>query len=680
MAKIPRSTQIQLYKGKGKHCDAQSFSHNYETLISGEEKENMAQATTNGDKVTKEIKPNIAKLHILSGLQYRVDDNPPWISTILLGFQHYLMLLGSNLATPGMMASIICAVGNAHVNSILLGNMLFACGICTLLQTYIGARLPIVQCPAFAFIVPMIALSKTERWKCPETTHITGNITSETYNGTNTHAVDGEALYIERMNMLTGSIMVAAVLEIVIGASGIISVLMRFIGPMTVAPTIMLMGLSVAETGFEQAGKHWGIAVGTIILIVVLSECIPTFMMRNPFNRKGSWRIECVVHKIFSVIISVCIMWFVSFILTVSGALPDNPKSGYGYQARTDIRTNAIKDADWIRVPYPGYWGMPSFSSAMFVGMIAGVVTSIIESIGDYYTCARLAGALPPPPSAINRGIFIEGIDCILAAAVGAGFGVTSCSQNIGVISLTKVGSRRVLLVAGAFMTVFGCLGKFSALVVSMPDPIIGASFLVLFGVLAAVGVSNLQYVDLNSSRNLLCFGMSLFLGLSFPGWVAKNETLIRSGNDDIDQVITALLGNNMFMGCFSALILDNVIPGTADERGILLWRKTKTDEHDFEENSQLSLKTYDFPIGMKFIRKWRWTKYIPIMPTFIEIERERCCFKEEELNGENDNEMIEYPKRSTSGDNNTVVIDAMYGRSDEHMDKPTVHRDFTSL
>ncbi|KAK3596631.1 hypothetical protein CHS0354_039809 [Potamilus streckersoni] len=66
----------------------------------------------------------------------------------------------------------------------------------------------------------------------------------------------------EKKDNLTGSIMVAAILEIVIGASGIISLLMRFIGPMTVAPTIMLMGLSVAETGFEQAGKHWGIAVG----------------------------------------------------------------------------------------------------------------------------------------------------------------------------------------------------------------------------------------------------------------------------------------------------------------------------------------------------------------------------------------------------------------------------------
>lgn len=47
---------------------------------------------------------------------------------------------------------------------------------------------------------------------------------------------------------------------------------------------------------------------------------------------------------------------------------------------------------------------MPTFNSGLFVAFIAGVITSVIESIGDYYTCARIAGAVPPPPSAINRG------------------------------------------------------------------------------------------------------------------------------------------------------------------------------------------------------------------------------------------------------------------------------------
>ena len=60
------------------------------------------------------------------------------------------MLLSSNLATPGIMASIICAVGlpeELHVRSILLGNMIFACGVCTLLQTFIGARYIVLLVP-----------------------------------------------------------------------------------------------------------------------------------------------------------------------------------------------------------------------------------------------------------------------------------------------------------------------------------------------------------------------------------------------------------------------------------------------------------------------------------------------------------------------------------------------------
>lgn len=71
---------------------------------------------------------------------------------------------------------------------------------------------------------------------------------------------------------LVGSIMVAAFMEILIGASGMVSVLLRFIGPLTVAPTIMLMGLAVAETGFELAGKHWGISAAYVVFSSTLTD------------------------------------------------------------------------------------------------------------------------------------------------------------------------------------------------------------------------------------------------------------------------------------------------------------------------------------------------------------------------------------------------------------------------
>lgn len=71
--------------------------------------------------------------------------------------------------------------------------------------------------------------------------------------------------------------------------------------------------------------------------------------------------------------------------------------------------------------------------------MMAGVLASTMESIGDYYACARLSGAPPPPNHAINRGIAVEALGCILAALWGTGNGTTSYSQNIAALGITKV-------------------------------------------------------------------------------------------------------------------------------------------------------------------------------------------------------------------------------------------------
>ncbi|GCC39040.1 hypothetical protein chiPu_0023105, partial [Chiloscyllium punctatum] len=70
--------------------------------------------------------------------------------------------------------------------------------------------------------------------------------------------------------------------------------------------------------------------------------------------------------------------------------------------------------------------------------MLSAVVASIIESIGDYYACARLSCAPPPPVHAINRGIMVEGLSCVLDGLFGTGNGSTSSSPNIGVLGITK--------------------------------------------------------------------------------------------------------------------------------------------------------------------------------------------------------------------------------------------------
>ncbi|XP_076352594.1 solute carrier family 23 member 1-like [Tachypleus tridentatus] len=108
-------------------------------------------------------------------------------------------------------------------------------------------------------------------------------------------------------------------------------------------------------------------------------------------------------------------------------------------------------------------WALPTVRIGAVLGMFAGTLASVLESVGDYYACARLACAPTPLPSAINCGIFAEGISCIISGIWGSGGEMTSYSQNIGGIGITKVASRRVIQYSAVTMMNFAVLGKFGA-------------------------------------------------------------------------------------------------------------------------------------------------------------------------------------------------------------------------
>lgn len=114
----------------------------------------------------------------------------------------------------------------------------------------------------------------------------------------------------------------------------------------------------------------------------------------------------------------------------------------------------------------------------------------------------------------MSRGIFIEGLGCVLSGIVGTGNASTSYSHNIGTLGITKVGSRRVIQVAGVVMLVLGLVGKAGAIFVSLPDPILAGMFLFLFPLVMAVGIGTLKDVNLESSRNIFIVSFSIFLGL----------------------------------------------------------------------------------------------------------------------------------------------------------------------
>ncbi|XP_047618947.1 solute carrier family 23 member 1-like isoform X2 [Phacochoerus africanus] len=418
-----------------------------------------------------------------SHLAYSILDIPPWYLCIFLGIQHFLTALGALVAVPFILAKDLCLQHDPLTQSYLLSTIFFVSGICTLLQVFLGVRLPILQGGTFAFVAPSLAMLSLPTWKCPAWTLNASLV--------NTSSPEFTEEWQKRIRELQGAILVASCVQMLVGFSGLIGFLMRFIGPLTIAPTIALMALPLFDSAGNDAGIHWGIAATTIFLIVLFSQYLKNIAVPVPVYGREK---KCHTSKfyLFQVLLALCLSWLLCFVLTITNALPSAP-TAYGYLARTDTKGNVLSQAPWFRVPYPGQWGLPTISLAGVFGIIAGVISSMVESVGDYYACARLVGAPPPPRHAINRGIGIEGLGCLLAGAWGTGNGTTSYSENVGALSITRVGSRMVIVAAGCVLLLMGIFGKIGAAFATIPTPVIGGMFLVMFGVITAVGISNLQ-------------------------------------------------------------------------------------------------------------------------------------------------------------------------------------------
>ena len=349
------------------------------------------------------------------------------------------------------------------------------------------------------------------------------------------------------MQHVQGAIILGALVEIAVGATGLVGRMLRFVGPITIAPTIALIGLSLYKFGAPVAGSHWPIGGLTIVLIILFSQYLRT---------KGR------AFELYPILLAIVGAWVVAAVCTATGLFPE------GHPSHTSLKN--LESAQWLRIPTPFQWGMPQFGVAAFVGMLAGYIASMVESIGDYYACARLSGAPVPDKKTINRGITFEGIGCLIAGIFGTGNGTTSYSENIGAIGLTRVGSRRVVQAGAVIMVVLGCVSKFGALFTTIPQPIVGGMYCAMFGMIAAVGLSNLQFVNLNSARNLFVLGFAFFMGLSVPEYFGSHPLVFEPAW--LADILNTLGGTGMAVGAFTALFLDNTIPGTPEERGITAW------------------------------------------------------------------------------------------------------------
>ncbi|KAK7093749.1 solute carrier family 23 member 1-like [Littorina saxatilis] len=562
-----------------------------------------------------------------SRLIYKVTDNPPPHMVLLFALQQSLLSVSTALTVSLLVSELICARSDNDIKTRIMSATFLMIGVSTFTMSTLGVRLPIFQGPAMTYIVPLFALTTLPEWQCPAQEDLALHYKNSTMN-TTLSMVNGEYLVPrdwinEKIQQSSGSLMAGGLFHMLIGLTGLVGFITRFIGPVTIVPAIVLIGLFIYKVAVRFAQTHWGVAALTTGTAVILALYLAKFSTPVPaWNRQRGFHIKWQpLHQMFAILIAVVVGWLVSWLLTELDVLSAEPGNKQFY-ARTDTRLDIITQAPWFAVPYPGQFGMPSFHVGAFVSFFIATIMSLLDSLGDYSACARACYVPQPPAFAFNRGIAVEGVMSIISGATGCCHATVSFGGNIGAIGLTKVASRRVFQAIGLLYVLFAVITKVGAVFITIPYCVLGGVQIITSGIFIGVVLSNLQYVDLNSSRNLAIIGMALLLGLMLPYWKEQNPDAIQTGVEDLDRIIGIMISNPVFVGGFVSCFLDNTVPGTLAERGLAkVSPKKKDDDIKQEKNEEISdefengYEIYDIPWLPASIKQSAIAKYIPIFP-----------------------------------------------------------------
>ncbi|XP_010532269.1 PREDICTED: nucleobase-ascorbate transporter 5 isoform X1 [Tarenaya hassleriana] len=465
----------------------------------------------------------------LPNISYCITSPPPWPEAILLGFQHYLVMLGTTVLIPSALVPQMGG-GNEEKGKVIQ-TILFVAGLNTLLQTLFGTRLPAVIGASYTFVPTTISIMLSGR-----------------FNDT----ADPVDRFKRIMRATQGALIVASTLQMILGFSGLWRNVVRFLSPLSAVPLVSLVGFGLYELGFPGIAKCVEIGLPELIILVFFSQYMPHLL-------KG----ENHVYDRFAVLFSVAVVWLYAYVLTIGGAY-----NGAGLKTQTSCRTDRaglIGAAPWIRVPWPFQWGAPLFDAGEAFAMMMASFVALVESTGAFIIVSRYASATMMPPSVLSRGAGWQGIAILISGLFGTGTGSSVAVENAGLLALTKVGSRRVVQISAVFMIFFSILGKFGAVFASIPAPVVAALYCLFFAYVGAGGLSLLQYCNLNSFRTVFILGFSIFLGLSVPQYF--NEYTSVNGYGPVhtkarwfNDMVNVPFSSEAFVGGCVAYFLDTTV------------------------------------------------------------------------------------------------------------------------
>ena len=410
-----------------------------------------------------------------------VNEKPPVLKCIILALQHVFAMFGATILVPILVNS---AVGETVLT---IPVALVTSGIGTLIYILCTkGKSPVYLGSSFAFITP-IAVGAVKA------------------------GVGGALTGI----MIVGIIyVIVAIIISIIGKEW----LSKILPPIVIGPMIMIIGLGLAPTAISEIGISSDILNLDYksIIVAVFTFIVTAVVM---LNGKGFLKvIPFLIGMISGYILSV-ILGLVDFTPVLEAAFFSIP--------------------DFI-LPFVSY--IPNLDAAMAIAPIA--LVTIAEHIGDHTALSTIIGKNLIKDPGLNRTLLGDGIATFVAGLLG-GPANTTYGENTSVVGMTKIASVWVIGLAAIFAILLGFLGKFTALVSTIPNAVLGGVSLILYGFIAVNGLKVLieNRVDFSKSRNVIIASSMLVLGL---GGAAINISTVAISGMSLAAIVGVLL--NLFL------------------------------------------------------------------------------------------------------------------------------------
>lgn len=306
----------------------------------------------------------------------------------------------------------------------------------------------------------------------------------------------------------------------------------------------------------KKAGYRWimnllpPIVVGPVIIVIglALAGTAVNMAMNNPEGNYSLLHFSvALVTLAATIIFSLYVKGMLSMIPILAGII-----IGYLYALFVGVVDfTPVKEASWFEMPdfiFPFVDYKVKVTLELFLLMVPVAIVTLSEHIGHQLVLSKVVGKDYIKNPGLHRSILGDGLATMISALIG-GPPKTTYGENIGVLAITRVYSVYVIAGAAVIATIFGFIGKVTALIATIPTPVMGGVSILLFGIIASSGLRMMidSKIDMGDKRNLIISSVILVIGIG--GAFIKVDQFEIQG---------------MALAAISGILLNLILPGRA--------------------------------------------------------------------------------------------------------------------